>query len=200
MRGLLFKSIFKLFVFFFTVSYSVLVQSYTSPSPYISVELGGYWYADDTEVATFFGDTGVTERLAVGMLWPISHRIRIGLETGFNHYQDSHGMPLFWEAQGTKKRKGVDALGVFNFSLTKHFDMFIKPGVAYSWYQYEINGTSWWTEEPYTYSGTVRNWRPKVSGGMGYNINKHFAVNLSLNHEFASNWVATGLLGLQYTF
>ncbi len=119
---------------------------------------------------------GATGRLGVGYLGNINDDVKLGLETGYQLYQE-----VGHKKENKSRRHSFDVLGVADYGLGEDVNLFAKAGAAVT------HGTT----------------LPKGVIGVGYNVSKQVNLNLSLSQEFKKGETpaASSILGgISYHF
>jgi len=145
-------------------------------SPYMSAQMG---VAD--KPYSNYESKKFTGRVAYGYLWQANEIVKLGLESGFNmfennHYVGNNAVPTSGY-QGTVKRVGFDILGVLDFYATSRLDLFAKAGPSYTFQKFKYTSSA---NEPAKSHKDVA--ALKFAVGMGYDISEN--TNVYLTREF----------------
>lgn len=163
-------------------------------SSYVSGQIGTKVYSTNTYIHD--SQRRMSARLATGYLWPITPKHRIGIEGGVNFFQDVE-LEFYPGYTEEYTRFSLDALGVYDYALSKRFDLYAKLGAAYVWEESFLkqNGSEY-------ANGRYQSLVTKYGFGAGYNICSNINVNLSYYKEMHDDRLRadTGLLiGVKYT-
>lgn len=151
---------------------------------YVIGQIGAYGASDTNSISGNLFDNddnalrAATGRIGAGYLWNAERCLKLGLEAGFQGYQnqDIQVDPYF---NYKYQRSSFDFMAVADFTPNSKIDIFAKVGPAFVMQKHNF-----YVPYYYAYSESENVTVPKAVVGIGYNVNEAINLNLSLNHEF----------------
>jgi hypothetical protein len=155
--------------------------SHVYAAPYVTAQ-GGAYSAEGFNI-------GGTGRIGAGYLWDVQPRVKLGVETGFQLYQD------IGDSFETDKRKSIDLLGVVETNPIGKMTVFAKAGPAYTMEKSQKKYSEYKSDA----------FVPKGVIGVGYNLSDKINANVSVNHEFGGKDLSTSsatsvMAGINFKF
>lgn len=172
------------FLFILCLIISTLADaSQSKPSPlYFSAETGWSSMASGhVSPYRFIYKKTFGYRTALGYLFPINNKWRLGPEVGYGYYgqinyENPTGLVVYYMSTGWS------ALGNLSYSLTDSVNLYLKGGATEVFQQYDISGAN------VTRGGFYqRKFCPTVVVATSYNLTDSTALSISYTHIFAKS-------------
>jgi len=129
---------------------------------------------------------GFAARPYAGYLWA-NNNWRYGVEAGYLYYPENK---YTWDAgtnKSTLKYNGyaIDLLGVGKYVFDNGFNVFAKAGAAYTYQKTKFTNNMGTALGSFSKSETKV--LPELAGGVGYDFNQNFGMDVTLAHLFGNN-------------
>jgi OOP family OmpA-OmpF porin len=174
----------KLFIIFFLLSLvcPIYAENNRLANLYFSAETGwSVMQHGDVSPYQFKDQENIGYRLAMGYLFPLSDKFRLGPEVGYGYYgkisyENLSNLTVYY------KSYGWSPLANLTYKITPKVSLALKGGVTELLQHYDISGPN------VTPGGFYqRAFSPTLIIGSLYNLSKHTSVGLNYTHIFANN-------------